>query len=132
MELVSQDLCLKSDLGICNRMFGGALLSFVDKSLALFIRQKIHSINIVTYLFEKIQFLAPVFENEAIRVYAEVKEYGNTSITVELEVRKYDVFNGTEQLVLHTTAVFVNLSSDGKKYPLNTKLIPDYDAKKRK
>ncbi len=132
MELVSQKLCIKSDLGICNRMFGGIMMSFVDESLALFVRQKIHSINIVTLMFDKMQFLAPVFENEAIRVYADVKEYGNTSITVEVEVRKYDVFNAIEQLVLHTTAVFVNLSSDGKPYMLNTKLIPDYDAKKRK
>jgi acyl-CoA hydrolase len=132
MELISQKLCMASDLGICKRMFGGAMMSLVDESVALFVRQKIHSINIVTLLFDKMQFLSPVFENEAIRVYAEVKEYGNTSINVEVEVRKYDVFNATEQIVLHTNAIFVNLSSDGKPCCLNTKLISDYENKKRK
>ena len=102
MELISQKLCMTSDLGICKRMFGGAMMSFVDESTALYVRQKIHSVNIVTLLFDKMQFLSPVFENETIRVYTEIESYGKTSITVKVEVRKYDVFNAAEQLVLET------------------------------
>lgn len=132
MELISQKLCKSSDIGICNRMFGGAMMSFVDETLALYIRQKIHAINIVTLMFDKMQFLMPVFENETIRAYAEVESYGTTSITCQVEIRKYDVFTKKEQLVLSTKAVFVNLSSDGRPYELNIKMIDDYEEKKRK
>lgn len=36
MELISTRICMTKDLGICNNMFGGVLLSILDEAGAAF------------------------------------------------------------------------------------------------
>ena len=57
--------------------------------------------------------MKPVKLGNVVKIYGEVKEFGNTSITLYIEVRKHSVYNGNQDVVTHTNIKFVRIDEEG-------------------
>ncbi len=55
-------------------------------------------------------------------MYATVKEFGNTSITLYIEVRKHNVYTGNQEVVLHTNIKFVRIDEEGHPIPISDRV----------
>jgi len=121
MELITRELVLKSDLGIHGNLFGGRMMSFLDKAGAIEATRLCQSNSMVTAEMEGIKFLKKVRENTQVWIYGKAESIGKTSIVIKLEARKYNVHTGTEKLVCETKAVFVRIDrEEGIKRPIGT------------
>jgi len=119
MELITRELVLKGDLGIHGNLFGGKMMSFLDKAGAIWATSLCESSSMVTGEMEGVKFLKKVRENTQVNIYGEPISVGTTSIVIALEARKYNVHTGMEKLVCKTRAVFVRIDKqDGDKRPL--------------
>ena len=67
-------------------------------------------------------YLKSVTHNELL--YGQVVEFGNTSVTVEIDVRKHNVYTGAQETVTHTKIVFVRIDDEGKPLPIH-QLVKD-------
>jgi acyl-CoA thioesterase YciA len=129
MELISTKVCKTSDIGINDNLFGGVMLSWLDESGFLLATDKACNKNMVTLKIEEVLFKLPVKVNDHIKIYGEVANIGNSSMTIKLEAKvknfMYLVFKDSkdedllprafekEILVCSTTAVFVQIGIDG-------------------
>lgn len=119
MELITRELCLRKDLGIHGNLFGGVMMSWLDKAGAILATNLCESNSMVTGEMEGIKFLKKVRENTQVCIYGKPVSVGKTSIVLELEARKYNVHTFEEKLVCKTKAVFVRIDrEDGNKRPL--------------
>ena len=114
-ELITKHLCLKSDLGICNNLFGGKLLSWVDLASAIFVAELLETTAVVTVHVSEATFKKPVKEGHIIHLYGVVKKIGTTSITLNIIAKRKDVNNDTFETVLTTEMTFVQINNDGTK-----------------
>jgi len=121
MELITRELCLRKDLGIHGNLFGGVMMSWLDKAAAIAATTLCESSSMVTAEMEGIKFLKKVRENTQVNIYGEPVSVGKTSIVIALEARKYNVHTGVEKLVCKTNAIFVRVDrQEGDKRPLGT------------
>ena len=121
MELITRELCLRKDLGIHGNLFGGVMMSWLDKAGVIMATSLCESSSMVTGEMEGIKFLKKVRENTQVNIYGEPVSVGNTSIVLSLEARKYNVHTGIEKLVCKTRAIFIRIDrQEGEKRPLGT------------
>ncbi|UTW62054.1 acyl-CoA thioesterase [bacterium SCSIO 12741] len=118
MELLMQKLCMVRDIGIHGNLFGGIMMSWIDEAAASYASQICHTPNMVTVKIEEVAFKKPVKVGFQIRIYGEVEHVGNTSITMQIEARKYNVYSGEETLVCKTRIVFVRIDESGESVPI--------------
>jgi acyl-CoA thioesterase YciA len=119
MKLITRELCLRKDLGIHGNLFGGVMMSWLDKAGAIAATSLCESSSMVTAEMESIKFLKKVRENTQVNIYGEPVSVGKTSIVIALEARKYNVHTGVEKLVCKTNAIFVRIDrEEGDKRPL--------------
>jgi len=120
MNLISRELVLKGDLGVHGNLFGGKMLSFLDKAGAIEATRLCQSSKMVTVEMEKVRFLRSVKENQQVWIYGNVESVGNTSIVISLEARRHCIYTAGEKLVCSTKVVFVRVDDEGNKRPLGT------------
>lgn len=118
MKLITREICLVKDLGIHGNLFGGIMMSWLDKAGVIEATRLCQSNKMVTAEMEGIKFIRKVRENQQVWIYGEVDSIGTTSIVLRLEARKYNVYTGEEKLVCKTRAVFVRIDDEGNKRPL--------------
>lgn len=118
MRLITRELCLRKDLGSHGNLFGGTMMSWLDKAGAIEATRLCQSSKMVTAEMEGIKFIRKVRENQQVWIYGEVESIGRTSIVLKLEARKYSVHTGEEKLVCKTKAVFVRIDDEGDKRPI--------------
>ncbi len=118
MELLMQKLCMVRDIGIHGNLFGGIMMSWIDEAAASYASQICHTPNMVTVKIEEVVFKKAVKAGFQIRIYAEVEKVGNSSITIQVEARKYNVYSGEETLVCDTRIVFVRIDESGESVPI--------------
>ena len=106
------------DLGIHGNLFGGILMSWIDEAAAAFATEYCYTPNMVTLRVGELLFKKPVKSGNHIRIYGEVLNLGNTSITLSIEVRKYSLYSGEETLVCSTNTTFVRIDDDGTPTPI--------------
>ncbi len=122
MELVTTYICKTSDIGVHSNMFGGTILGLVDQSSGAYASQICDTPKMVTIKIDELVFKNPVKEGNIIKVYATVKEFGNTSITLYIEVRKHNVYTGNQEVVLHTNIKFVRIDEEGHPIPISDRV----------
>ena len=132
MELVSTNICKASEIGVHSNMFGGTMVSIVDDAAASYAAQICDSPRMVTIKIDELVFKNPVKVGNIIKTYAKVKEFGRTSVTLYIEVRKHSVHTGEQEVVLHTNIKFVRIDSDGKPIPINEYVKTRYDERIKK
>lgn len=126
MELISTHPIKKSDLGFHGNLFGGKLLAWCDAAGAALAMQACDTPRIVTILIDQCLFKKPAKEGQLIKIYGEVAEVGNTSITLSLECRAHNVYDGTQSIILSTNIKFVRIDEIGNAIPISDKVRQKY------
>lgn len=129
MELVTTYICKGSDIGVHSNMFGGTILGLVDQSSGAYASQICDTPRMVTIKIDELVFKNPVKVGNILKIYASVKEFGNTSITLYTEVRKHNVYNGKQEVVVHTNIKFVRIDEEGNPIMISERVKKRYDER---
>ncbi len=128
MKLINKKICMTKDIGIHGNIFGGILMSWIDEAAAAFATEYCCTPNMVTLRVGELLFKKPLKVGNHIRVYGEVAGLGNTSITLNIEARKYNVYSGEETVVCTTSITFVRIDEDGNPTPIGESVKKKHDA----
>lgn len=115
------------DIGIHGNMFGGILMAWIDEAAAAFATEYCHTPNMVTLKVGELFFKRPIKSGNHIRVYGEVAHLGSSSITLNIEVRKYNLYSGEEMIVCTTSITFVRIDDDGNPTPIGETIRKKYN-----
>lgn len=126
MELITTYLCKTSDIGVHSNMFGGTLISLIDQSSAAYAAQICDTPRMVTLKINELLFEKPIKLNNVIKVYGSVVEFGNTSITLYVELRKHNVYTGEQEIAIKTNIKFVRIDDEGTPIPISQRVKDRY------
>ena len=126
MELISTYICKKGDIGIHDNMFGGQILSLIDDAAAAYAAQICDTPRIVTVKIDSLVFAKPIKVNNIVKTYGSVKEFGNTSVTLYIEMRKHNVYTGNQEVVTHTNIKFVRIDEEGSPLKIDERVKSRY------
>jgi acyl-CoA thioesterase YciA len=126
MELITTYICKTSDLGVHGNMFGGTLVSIIDDAGASYASQICDTPRMVTIKIDEFIFKKPVRVGNLIKVYGEVREFGTTSVTLYLEVRRHNVYTGDQDVVTQTNIKFVRIDEEGNAIPISERVKVRY------
>lgn len=132
MELITTYICKKGDIGIHDNMFGGLLLGLIDDAAASYASQICDTQRVVTLKIDELIFKKPVKVGSILKVYGEIVSFGTTSVTLYIEVRKHNVYTGSQDIVTYTKIVFVRIDEDGKPIPIHEHVKTRYWERKEK
>ncbi len=113
MKLLNKKIVMVRDIGIHGNLFGGTLMAWLDEAAASFATEYCFTPNMVTVRVGELVFKKPLKSGQHLRIYGEVNKLGTTSITMNLEARKYSVYSGEESIVCTTSITFVRIDDDG-------------------
>lgn len=122
MQLIGIHPIKHSDLGFNNTLFGGKLLSWLDADAVAYAMEICDSPRMVTVSLDKCVFKKSSTQSHIIKIYAEVEKFGLTSVTLNVEARKHNVYNGNQQVVLSTQIKFVRVDEDGEPVRISTRV----------
>jgi acyl-CoA thioesterase YciA len=122
MELVTTYICKTSDNGVHDNIFGGTILGLIDQSAGAYAAQICDTPRMVTIKIDELLFKNPVKVGNIIKFYATVKDFGNTSITLYMEVRKHNVYTGVQEVVVSTNIKFVRIDEEGSAIPISERV----------
>ena len=122
MELLNTHPVKKSDLGFHGNLFGGKLLAWLDASAAAFAAQFCDTPRMVTISIDKCVFKKPAKEGQLLKIYGDVEKIGTTSITLKLEARSHNVYNGRQTVILSTNIAFVRVDEQGDAIPISDRV----------
>ena len=127
MRYITQHPIKKSDLGFHGNLFGGKLLAWMDAAAAAFASEACDTPRMVTKLIDKCIFNKPAREGQLLKIYGKIKSVGNTSITLALEARSHNVYNGKQNVILSTEMVFVRIDEQGEAIPISERVRLKYN-----
>jgi acyl-CoA thioesterase YciA len=122
LNLINTHPIKKSDLGFHGNLFGGKLTSWIDSSAASYAMEICHNRRMVTICIDKCIFKKPAREGSLLKIYGDVVKIGNTSITLYLEARSFNVYTHEEDVILSTNITFVRVDEDGNAIPISDKV----------
>jgi acyl-CoA thioesterase YciA len=126
MELISTYICKTGDIGVHSNMFGGHIMSLIDDAAAAYACQICDTLRVVTIKIDELIFKKPIKAGNIVKVYGEVKEFGNTSVTLYVEVRKHNVYTGKQEVVTHTNIKFVRIDDEGNSLAISERVKGRY------
>ena len=126
MELISTHPVKRSDLGFHGNLFGGKLLAWVDAAGAAFASQVCDTPRMVTVLIEKCVFEKPAKEGHLLKIYGAVNIIGNSSVTLNVEARSHNVYDGRQAIILSTQIKFVRIDEQGEAKPISGRVKEKY------
>jgi len=132
MELVTTYICKTSDVGVHENIFGGTILGLIDQSAGAYAAQICDTPRMVTIKIDELIFKNPVKVGNIIKIYAEVKNFGNSSVTLYMEVRKHNVYTGKQEVVVSTNIKFVRIDEEGFPIPISERVKIRYDERIKK
>ena len=131
MELITTYICKKGDIGVHDNMFGGTIMSLIDDAAASYTAQICDTQRVVTLKIDELIFKKPVKVGSILKLYGEVVSFGNTSVTIYIEVRKHNVYTGAQETVTHTKIIFVRIDDEGKPLPIHQYVKDRYWERKK-
>tara|TARA_B100000214_G_C23607352_1_gene463523 strand:- start:46 stop:432 length:387 start_codon:yes stop_codon:yes gene_type:complete len=126
MQILNTHPVKKSDLGFHGNLFGGKLLAWLDASAAAYAAQCCDSPRMVTVLIDKCEFRRPAKEGQLIKIYGAIEKIGGSSITLKLEARSHNVYDGRQAIVLSTFITFVRIDEQGESIPISDRVKEKY------
>jgi len=126
MELLNTHPIKKSDLGFHGNLFGGKLLAWLDASAAAYAMQVCDSPRMVTIKIDECLFKKAAKEGQLIKIYGEVKSFGNTSLILYMEARSHNVYSGKQNVILSTNIKFVRIDKMGDPVPITERIKKKY------
>ena len=127
MHYVATKICRASEIGLNGNLFGGTLLSWLDEAGAAFAGYLCRAPNMVTLKMEEVLFRRPVKISHHVRIYARVYKVGTTSLTIDVEARRFDFEKDLEELVCSTRMVYVKIDAQGDASPIEERLRASMD-----
>jgi len=115
-------LCMTKDLGLHGNMFGGKMISLLDEVTSIFACEICDTPCMITKKIEEVIFERPVKVGQIIKVYCGIEKIGNTSITIKVEARGYNVYTEVEKLVCSTRMIFVRIDEEGNAIPISERI----------
>tara|TARA_Y100000389_G_scaffold127548_1_gene124865 strand:- start:903 stop:1307 length:405 start_codon:yes stop_codon:yes gene_type:complete len=122
LKYITQHPIKKSDLGFHGNLFGGKLLAWLDAAAAGFAAEFCDTPRMVTKAIDKCIFNKPAREGQLLKIYGEVVTVGGSSITLLLEARSHNVYNGKQNLILRTNITFVRIDEMGDAIPISDRV----------
>jgi acyl-CoA hydrolase len=114
MNYKTRKLIRPEDLNARGTLFGGAVLKWIDEEAAIYAMCQLDTKDIVTKLISEVNFMSPGYLGDIIEIGVEAKDFGRSSITLEVDVRNKD----TEKSILKIDKmIFVSVDEDGKSKP---------------
>ena len=104
-----------------NLDFGGQLLKWIDSAAASYSMQLCDTPRMVTKSIYKCNFEKPARESQLLKIYGYPTAVGNSSVTLYMEARAHNVYNGKQALVLKTHIKFVHIDEEGNPIPIGEK-----------
>jgi acyl-CoA hydrolase len=126
MELVTTYICKTSDNGVHDNIFGGTILGLIDQSAGAYAAQICDTPRMVTIKIDELLFKNSVKVGNIIKFYATVKEFGTSSVTLYMEVRKHNVYTGHQDVVVSTNIKFVRIDEEGRAIPISERVKTRY------
>lgn len=126
MELISTHPVKKSDLGFHGNLFGGKLMSWIDAAGAAYASQVCDTPRMVTILIDECVFQKPAKEGHLLKIYGSVESMGNTSVTLNVEARSHNVYDGRQAIILSTNIKFVRIDEQGEAIPISQRVKEKY------
>jgi len=127
MQLISTHPIKKADLGFHANLFGGKLLAWLDAAGAAFAMEVCDTPRMVTIKIDECLFKRPAKEGQLLKIYGDVKEIGNTSITLYLEARAHNVYSGSQSVILSTNIKFVRIDENNEPIPISERVKLKYN-----
>jgi acyl-CoA thioesterase YciA len=129
MELITTHICKAFEIGIHNNMFGGTMMSLIDDAAASYAAQICDTPRIVTIKIDELIFKRPVKVGNLIKIYGRVIEFGRTSVSLYIEVRKHNVYTGDQDVVTQTNIKFVRIDEEGNSIPISERVKERYSER---
>ena len=129
MELLATHPVKKSDLGFHGNLFGGKLLSWLDASVAAYAMETMRNRRMVTIAIDKCEFKKPAKEGSLVKIYAEISQIGNSSVTFNVEARTFNVYTHNDDIILSTNFTFVRIDEDGNPIPISKQVKDNFNDK---
>ena len=117
---------MSSDIGVHGNLFGGTMMSWIDEAGAAYASQICDTPRMVTVKISELLFKKPIKVGNLIKIYGEVREFGRTSVTLNIEVRKHNVYTGDQDVVTHTEIKFVRIDDDNNPIPISERVKKRY------
>jgi acyl-CoA thioesterase YciA len=80
----------------------------------------------VTVLIDKCVFKKPAKEGHLLKIYGEVETIGNSSVTLKVEARSHNVYNGKQGIILATHIKFVRVDEQGEAISVSGRVRDKY------
>ncbi|MCO5258767.1 MAG: acyl-CoA thioesterase [Crocinitomicaceae bacterium] len=113
MQLINKKIVLTMDIGVHGNLFGGTLMSWIDEAAGSFATEYCMTPHMVTLKVGELLFKKPLKVGNHVRLYGDVTAIGTTSITMNIEARKLNVYSGEEVVVCTTSITYVQIDDDG-------------------
>lgn len=111
------ELIFPKDANALGSVFGGYILSLMDKAAAIAAVR--HAKNIaVTARMEAIDFHTPIRVGDAVALLAKVVSVGRSSMRIQVEVHIEHLASGEQQLATSGTFIFVAVDANGHSVPV--------------
>ena len=114
-ELICRNsqFCKGKQVGVHGRMFGAEMLEEVDSVCAVFAAEICDTPWVVTKTMNS-EFIKEILPNQIYKTYVGIKKIGNTSITLNVEIRTHSVDTEKEVLALRCETTFVRINEYGE------------------
>ena len=122
MQLISTHPIKKSDLGFHANLFGGKLLAWLDAAGAAMAMEVADTPRMVTIKIDECLFKKPARDGQLLKIYGDVRDVGNTSLTLYLEARAHNVYSGSQSVILSTNIKFVRIDENGDPIPISDRV----------
>ncbi len=129
MELITTKICMAKEIGVHGNLFGGIIMMDIDESAAAYATQLCDTPRMVTIKIDELVFKKPVKVGNLLKIYGRVIEFGRTSVSLYIEVRKHNVYTGEQEVVTHTNIKFVRIDEDGNPIPLSERVKKRYQER---
>ena len=131
MNLIGIHPVKHSDLGFNNSLFGGKLIAWIDGDCAAYAMELADTPRMVTVSIDKCIFRKKATQSHIIKVYSRPIKFGNSSVTLEVEARRHNVYNGQQEVILSTEIKFVRVDEDGYPLPITSKRKQKFEYEQR-
>jgi len=93
-------------------------MAWIDEAAAAFATEYCSTLNMVTIRVGELVFKKPLKSGQHMRIFGAVHHLGSTSITMNIEARKYSLYSGEESIVCTTSITFLRIDDDGTPTPI--------------
>jgi len=121
----NSQFCKGKQVGVHGRMFGAEMLEEVDSVCAVFAAEICDTPWVVTKTMNS-EFIKEILPNQIYKTYVGIKKIGNTSITLNVEIRTHSVDTEKEVLALRCETTFVRINEYGEAIKISDNVRAKY------